>query len=181
MAAPRNDRLAPPLMFAFRAAHEKRDAKKTLDLRDEAGERVIAARRMTARAAVSDAVLRREVMRDILDLLNTTNFGAAQDVSTTPEARRSILNYGLPDIAWRTIDENGLAEIARELEVSLTEFEPRLARGSIKAVRDFSASPDELKLRFLVRADLRAYPLHVPIEFVAEIDFASGKIVLNRA
>jgi type VI secretion system protein ImpF len=181
MPAPRNDRLAPPLMFAFRAAHEKRDAKKTLDLRDEAGERVIAARRMTARAAVSDAVLRREVMRDILDLLNTTNFGAAQDVSTTPEARRSILNYGLPDIAWRTIDENGLAEIARELEASLADFEPRLARGSVKAVRDFSVSSDELKLRFLVRADLRAHPVNVPIEFVAEIDFESGKIMLNRA
>jgi type VI secretion system protein ImpF len=181
MAAPRNDRLAPPLMFAFRAAHEKRDAKKTLDLRDEAGERVIAARRMTTRAAVSDAVLRREVMRDILDLLNTTNFGAAQDVSTTPEARRSILNHGLPDISWRTIDEYGLAEIARELEVSLADFEPRLARGSVKVVRDFSVSAEELRLRFLITADLRAHPVNVPIEFVAEIDFESGKIVLNRA
>ena len=39
--------LAPPLMYAFRMAHEKRDAKATLDLRDEAGERVIAPRRIT--------------------------------------------------------------------------------------------------------------------------------------
>ena len=29
-------------MYAFRMAHEKRDAKAKLDLRDEAGERVIA-------------------------------------------------------------------------------------------------------------------------------------------
>jgi type VI secretion system protein ImpF len=181
MAAHKNDRLAPPLMFAFRAAHEKRDAKQRLDLRDEAGERVIATRRVTTRASISDAVLRREVTHDILDLFNTTNLGAAQDLSSTPEARRSILNYGFPDLSWRTIDENGLIEIARDIEISLGDFEPRLARGSIKAVRDYSVSADELRLRFLVKADLRAHPVNVPIEFIAEIELESGKIKLDRA
>ena len=42
----KKDRLSPPLMYAFRGAHEARDAKKKLDLRDEAGERVIANRRI---------------------------------------------------------------------------------------------------------------------------------------
>jgi len=181
MANSRNDRLAPPLMFAFRAAHERRDAKQRLDLRDEAGERVIATRRVTTRAAISDAMLRREVTRDILDLFNTTNFGAAEDLSSCPEVRRSILNYGFPDLSWRTIDENGLIEIARELEISLGDFEPRLARGSIKALRDISVSSDDLRLRFLVKADLRAHPVDVPIEFVAEIEMESGKIKLERA
>ena len=50
-ALEKNDRLAPPLMYAFRTAHEKRDAKAKLDLRDEAGERVIAARRLTIRGS----------------------------------------------------------------------------------------------------------------------------------
>jgi len=45
----RKDRLAPPLMFAFRSAHAARDAKKKLDIRDAAGERVIAGRRTSAR------------------------------------------------------------------------------------------------------------------------------------
>ena len=54
VATPRNDRLAPPLMYAFRAAHDKRDAKQRLDLRDEAGERVIATRRVTTRAPISE-------------------------------------------------------------------------------------------------------------------------------
>lgn len=55
MASNKNDRLAPPLMYAFRAAHEKRDAKQRLDLRDEAGERVIAARRVTTRSPISES------------------------------------------------------------------------------------------------------------------------------
>ena len=180
MAIPKNDRLAPPLMFAFRAAHEKKDAKQRLDLRDEAGDRVIAARRVTARTPISEGGLRREVTADLLNLLNTTNLDAALDLSEAPHVRRSILNFGFPDLTWRTIDENGLTDVAREIEVALADFEPRLARDSIKARRDMGASADELKLRFMVKADLRAQPVNVPVEFIAEVELDSGKIKVDR-
>lgn len=180
MAIPKNDRLAPPLMYAFRAAHEKKDAKQRLDLRDEAGDRVIAARRVTARTPISEGGLRREVTADLLSLLNTTNLDAAVDLSEAPHVRRSILNFGFPDLAWRTIDENGLTDVAREIEVALADFEPRLARESIKARRDMGASADELKLRFMVKAELRAHPVNVPVEFIAEVELDSGKIKVDR-
>jgi len=180
MATNKNDRLAPPLMFAFRAAHDKRDAKQRLDLRDEAGERVIAPRRVTTRGPISESGLRREVMIDLMSLLNTTNLDSAEDLSTLPAVRGSILNYGFPDLSWRTIDESGLAELAREIETALADFEPRLARGSIKAKRDGTVSAEELKLRFLVKADLRAQPVNVPVEFVAEVELDSGKIKIDR-
>jgi type VI secretion system protein ImpF len=180
MAMQKNDRLAPPLMYAFRAAHEKRDAKQRLDLRDEAGERVIAARRVTTRSPISESGLRREVMTDLLGLLNTTNLESATDLSTLPAVRSSILNFGFPDLSWRTIDENGLSDVAREIEVALTDFEPRLAAGSIKASRDANIAVEELKLRFLVKADLRTQPVSVPVEFVAEVELDSGKIRIDR-
>ena len=53
----RKDRLSPPLMFAFRSAHAARDANKKIDLRDEAGERVIAGRRSAGRAPITEFVL----------------------------------------------------------------------------------------------------------------------------
>ncbi|HEY1942567.1 MAG TPA: type VI secretion system baseplate subunit TssE [Roseiarcus sp.] len=180
MAGKRNDRLAPPLMYAFRAAHDKRDARQRLDLRDEAGERVIAARRVTTRSPISESGLRREVTSDLLDLFNTTNLNAAVDLAQAPEVRRSILNFGFPDLSWRTIDENRLAEIAGEIEVALARFEPRLETGSIKAWRDANVAAEDLKLRFLVKADLRAQPVSVPVEFVAEVEFDSGKIKIDR-
>src|ERR1700735_3497640 len=108
MVSNRNDRLAPPLMYAFRAANEKRDAKKRIDLRDEAGERVIAPRRVTTRIPISESGLRREVMTDLLGLLNTTNLDAAEDLADMPAVRSSILNFGFPDLSHRTIDENSL-------------------------------------------------------------------------
>ncbi len=179
MAPNKNERLAPPLMYAFRAAHEKRDAKQRLDLRDEAGERVIAARRVTTRTAISETALRREVTTDLLALLNTTNLDAAEDLSDLPAVRSSVVNFGFPDLSWRTIDENSLADIAREIETALGDFEPRLTRASIKAKRDMSVSAEELRLRFLVKADLRAQPVNVPVEFVAEVEL-DGKIRIDR-
>jgi len=181
VASPRNDRLAPPLMYAFRAAHEKRDAKQKLDLRDEGGDRVIAARRVTTRGPISESGLRREVMSDLVNLLNSTNLDAAEDLSATPAVKKSILNYGFPDLASRTLDENGVRDVAREIEVALGDFEPRLAPQSIRASRDMTIRDDELRVRFVVRADLRARPVNVPVEFIAEVDLESGKIKVDRA
>ena len=179
MAFVKTERLAPPLMYAFRMAHEKKDAKAKLDLRDEGGERIIAARRATTHSPISELILRREVLNDLVNLFNTTNLAAAVDLSTTSAVRGSILNFGFPDLSGRTIDENGLAEVAREIEVALADFEPRLARDTIKARRDANASVDDLKLRFLVKADLLSRPVNVPVEFVAEVEL-SGKIKIDR-
>ena len=64
-------RLSPPLMYVFRAAHEAKDAKKSIDIRDRAGDRVIAGRRLRARQVITEPILRREVARDLEALLNT--------------------------------------------------------------------------------------------------------------
>ena len=61
-------------MLAFRVAHAARDAKSKVDLRNEQGERVIAGRRASGRAPISEAILRKEVARDLESLMNTVAF-----------------------------------------------------------------------------------------------------------
>jgi type VI secretion system protein ImpF len=43
-----------------------------------------------------------------------------------------------------------------------------------------SAKAEELKLRFVVHADLRCDPMNIPIEFVADVDLDDGAIQINR-
>lgn len=176
----RSDRLAPPLMHAFRAAFEARDARKRVDARDEAGERVIAARRTTSRFTITEALLRREVGRDIAALMNTTNLEAATDLEAFPEVRRSILNFGFPDLVHRTLDEGDVGQIAAEIERALTDFEPRLAPASIDARRDLSPDIPDLKIRFLVRADLVSDPVNAAVEFIADVELDTGLIKVDR-
>lgn len=166
-------------MQVFRAAHEAKDAKQTIDRRNEAGERLIASRRLRARQVITESMLRREVSRDLDALLNTVALEATVDMDNAPNVRRSILNYGLPDIAIRTIDETGVGEIPEEIRTAIVNFEPRLAPGSLRIERDKTIDAVELKIRFLVRAELVCHPVHVPVEFVADI-VETGKIIVNR-
>lgn len=181
VAAPtqKNDRLAPPLMHAFRVAHQARDATRKVDIRDH-GDRVIAARRLKARAAIPEAELRRAVNTELVALFNTTNLESTEDLSSAPEVRKSIVNYGFPALTHRTIDESETSGIAREIETALRDFEPRLLAASIKARRDDTVSPDELRVRFLVSAALKTRPVEVPVQFIAEVELDSGKIKLDR-
>jgi len=176
----KKDRLSPPLMLAFRAANAARDAKVKIDLRNEHGERLIAGRRTTGRAPISETVLRREVARDLESLMNTVAFESTEDLAGFPRVQRSILNYGFPDIAHRSIDEISVDDLADEIRSVLMTYEPRLNRESIRAQRDPSARVEELKLRFVVHADLRCEPLNIPVEFVADVDLENGGMQINR-
>ena len=169
-------RVRIPLMEAFRTANTRKDARVHLDLRDEGGERVLAGRRSSIRAAVSAADLQRSVGRDLERLMNAVNFAADMDLTEFPHVRRSILNHGFVDIARLSIDDGAVNEIGAEIAHVLRIFEPRLAPASISARRDMTVDPAELKLRFIVHAEIEADPLNVPVEFVAELERDTGRI-----
>ena len=179
MVARGSDRLAPPLMHAFRAAHRERDAAQAVDIREN-GERVLSSRRITSRNPITEGELRKLVGADLSALFNTVNLEAAEDLSTAPEVRRSILNFGIPDLARLTIDESAVNDVAKSIETALRDFEPRVARGSVKARRDTKADGEALRVRFLVDAELRVEPIVAPLQFVAEIEVDSGKIKISR-
>jgi type VI secretion system protein ImpF len=176
----RKDRLSSPLMHAFRSAHAARDATKKIDVRDESGERIISGRRTVGRTPITENLLRREVARDLEALMNTVAFESAEDLREHPYVRKSILNFGLPDIVHRTIDEVTVSDVKSEIESILTNFEPRLVRDTVHAARDNSIDPTELKVRFVVQADLRCIPVDVPVEFVADMDLDGNAFQINR-
>jgi type VI secretion system protein ImpF len=166
-------------MHVFRAAHAAKDAKRIIDRRNEAGERIIASRRLRARQVITESMLRREVSRDLDALLNTVALDANVDMEHAPHVRRSILNFGLPDIAVHTIDETAVDGIPDEIRTAIVNYEPRIAADSLRIARDTEVDPVELKIRFVIRGDLVCHPVHVPVEFVADL-IESGKIVINR-
>jgi type VI secretion system protein ImpF len=177
---PRRNRLSPPLMFAFRSAYAARDAKKRVASSDESGQRVTIGRLSAGRSPITEPQLRREVARDLESLLNTVAMESAEDIQAFPAVRNSILNFGLPDIAHRSIDEGGVDDVKDEIRTALMNYEPRLAPESILAMRDETVDKAELKVRFVVRAELRCEPVNVPVEFVADVELESGSIQVNR-
>lgn len=181
MALPaRKNRLSPPLMHVFRKSHQERDAKQRDVWREETGDGAARGPRGQQRAAITERTLRAEVSRDLDMLMNCIAMESTVDLTPFERVKTSILNYGFPDIAHRTIDELSSRDIDGELERVLMNYEPRLLRASVKVKRDMSVNPDDLKIRYVIHADLTCEPLNVPVQFVADVELDSGKIQISE-
>ena len=176
--------LRAPLMHAFRAAAEAGDAKKQEDQRTDEGERLLASRRANAggRRPLAETELKRLLAEDLEALLNTVNLESAapEVIGDLPNVKKSILNYGLRDMANKTVEEteriNGIKD---DLLEALRAFEPRLLYETMEVSRD-EENEDDLTIRFVVHSDMRASPEPAPIEFVTEVELDTGDIKINR-
>ena len=170
-------------MWAFRDAAEMKDSRTGVRRPADADEpSVVSGRKGAASASVTEAVLRREVWRDLVQLLNTISLeSTVKDIVEFPLVRRSVLNFGLPDISRRTIDElkSNDRAIERDIEAALRTYEPRLLAGSVRVKRDMSVEAASLKVRFSIQADLVCRPVDVPVEFMADVDMSSGRFEVS--
>lgn len=172
-------RLSPPLMFAFREAHRARDSKKQIDQRDESGVRMVATRR-SLKASVNEVQLRAQLSRDLDILMNTVNLNSVEPLGEFENIGRSIVNFGIPDILNRTIDEARVDLIVDEIHTAVLDFEPRLIKDSVKVQRDMSIDPATLSVRYLVTGEMSCDPVAVPVEFVADLEVTSGKLSVSQ-
>lgn len=125
---------------------------------------------------VGSRELAASVARDLDWLLNTKRW-LADDLADLPEANRSILCYGLPDLStfsWR--NPGDASAIARLLEETIRRFEPRLRERSIKVTPLDGNDADDFRLRFRIDAVLEVEPVQVPVSFDTDIDFDASRI-----
>jgi type VI secretion system protein ImpF len=112
--------------------------------------------------------------------MNTIALESTLSLRGHRHVRDSILNFGLPDLTHRSIDEIDVGDIKDEIATAIRNFEPRLIDDTVEVTRDTSADVTALKVRFVVRADLACKPVNIPIEFTADLELESGKITVNR-
>jgi len=82
--------------------------------------------------------LRKSVIRDLEWMLNTGHLETTQDLSEYPEVRRSVLNYGIPDIAGATASSMDAYQLELALRQAILDFEPRILPHNlrIQIIRD---------------------------------------------
>src|SRR3546814_8846085 len=78
------------------------------------------------RRVLSVQKLREVVLRDLAWLFNAVNLTAVADLDDHPEIPNSVLNYGLPDMAGRTVSGIDLIGLERLLWQAIVDFEPRI-------------------------------------------------------
>lgn len=100
--------------------------------------------------------LRNSVRRDLVNLLNS-RFRMIEPDDDLVEVKKSLLNYGLPDLATVNIsDKVKRKEFIDHLETVLIEFEPRFK--SVKVSYMENSDTLDRTLRFRIDAILYADP-----------------------
>jgi type VI secretion system protein ImpF len=124
--------------------------------------------------------LRECVQRDLSWLLNTGNLEQADDLGGFPEVRRSVVNYGAPDLAGVHLSGADLARLERALQRAVLDFEPRLLANSVKvrAVAD-EARWSHNALSFEIEGMLWSQPLPQRLFLRTEIDLETGGVTLT--
>jgi type VI secretion system protein ImpF len=126
---------------------------------------------------LSPARLRECVRRDLAWLFNTTHMQSLQNLDEFPLVARSVLNFGVPDLAGQTASSLDAVGLEQTIRQAILNFEPRLDRNSVR-VRPV-VEPREMNhnaLSFEVEADLWAQPLPLRVFLRTAVDLETGSV-----
>jgi type VI secretion system protein ImpF len=126
---------------------------------------------------LSPARLRECVRRDLTWLFNTTNLAAMLDLTSVPEVARSVLNFGLPDLAGHTATSVDVQTLERVLTRVIWDFEPRLVKSTVKVRLLVDTERMQHNAMFFdIEAELWAQPLPLRLFLRTEIDLENGGV-----
>lgn len=128
---------------------------------------------------MSGKQLRGYVLRDLGWLLNTGNLATVVDLSPFVRAQRSVLNYGIPDIAGVIASEADAAGIATAIQQAIEAFEPRLRRVRVVAYDGDDEQPANTlpnTLQFVIEATLWGRPTPEQLFLRTELDLESADV-----
>jgi type VI secretion system protein ImpF len=125
------------------------------------------------------SALKRDLGIDLSNLVGTIALESTEDLSGLPYMRKSIINFGIPDVASLTAGSEAEAAMAEQLQASIQCHETRLRRESVRVERTEDEADAEQRTRYRVRGEMAGKPLDLPVEFVAELEAATGKVSLT--
>jgi type VI secretion system protein ImpF len=126
---------------------------------------------------LSPSRLRDCVRRDLAWLLNTSHLRAVQDLDEYPQVLRSVLNYGMPDLAGRTTSSVDTTTLEQAIRRVILDFEPRLVAKTLR-VKLFvdEKQMNHNAMSFDIEAELWAQPLPLRLFLRTAVDLESGTI-----
>ena len=125
--------------------------------------------------------LREIVQRDLGWLLNTTDSGSMIDAERYPNVARSVLNWGVTEVAGDYSTEARAELIRRSIRRAIETFEPRLRAGSTDVQMRAADVGNQTVISYDIRADMWAEPVPMELYLRSEVDVTTGEIRIERA
>ncbi len=124
--------------------------------------------------------LRDIVQRDLSWLLNTNNSEAWLDATRYPLAARSVINYGVRDVAGDFSSQDRVAMIRKSIVAAIDNFECRIRKGSARVEVHGDNVSRRTIISFNIRADMWAEPIPIELYLRTSVDVTTGEVTLER-
>lgn len=118
------------------------------------------------------------VREDMYALLNTARPSLDKVVEKYPRIGRSVLNFGFQSLSGKVSTNVEKRSLQRDIEATLSNFEPRIAPDSIKVsvlTRNFGDPLNELA--FEVEGELWAQPVQ-HLQLQTQVDLETGEVAV---
>ncbi len=135
------------------------------------------------RRMLSRARLRECVLRDLTWLFNSLSLESSVDLDPFPRVSTSVLNFGMPSFAGRTLSSIDPLQAAEQLRRTIELFEPRLRSVRVRPTQPVEDARRDTGavLEFTIDAELWGQPVAQQMELTTRIDTMSGDICVLQA
>lgn len=127
----------------------------------------------------NESALRATVRRDLAWLLNTTDFASSVDLEAYPQVQASVLNFGVPDLAGKSLNRRLLLQRAREIRNAIRTFEPRLSDDSLR-VEISDKVERENAVTFLIEGDITSAVRAIPVKFFTDVENDTAAVTVRE-
>jgi len=143
---------------------------------DEPGKQVEA----RDRSVISPQKLREFVLRDLGHLMNTGNLATVENLDAWPNAARSVINYGIPDLSGLSTATLDADALERSLRQAILDYEPRILARSLRVKASVDSSEmNHNALLFHIEGELWAQPAPIALSLRTEVDLESRRVLVT--
>ena len=127
----------------------------------------------------NETALRATVMRELNWILNTTSLDSVVDLDPYPEVSTSVLNYGVRDLAGKTLSARVIQQRAKHMRDCIKAFEPRMdpSRLDVESVREVER---ENAVTYRIRGDVTTAVQAMPVEFKTDVELDTAAVTLRE-
>ncbi len=126
----------------------------------------------------NEEALRTTVKREIAWLLNTTNLAAVVDLEPYPNVQTSVLNYGVPDLAGKTISHRVIIGRARDIRTAIRAFEPRIDEKTLM-VEPVTERERDNAVTYVIHGDVTSAVNAMPVSFRTDVESDTAAVTVR--